>query len=257
MAARVFVVGCPRSGTTLVQSLIGAHPRVRAFPESHFFARAAGAPRAEGLRHLREFLDAAGAPWPSAADRLSLVEIFVAALDEAARAAGADAWSEKTPRHLHHAPYIAAHVPKARFVHVLRRGVDVVASLHRVTREAPELWGGRPRSIGRCVRRWESDVQTSLAYRGDPLHHLVRYEALVARPEETATHICGFLGIEPDAAMLATRARVAAAVTLPGETWKGAVTGPLRAAASAEPLPGVPEATAATQALLDEALPHA
>ena len=36
---RIFVVGCPRSGTTLLQSLIAVHPDVASFPESKFFVR--------------------------------------------------------------------------------------------------------------------------------------------------------------------------------------------------------------------------
>ena len=238
-----------------MQSLVGAHPRVRAFPESHFFARAALAPPPEAFRHLRAFFDAAGVPFPPPADGVSPVDAFVAALDEATLSAGADVWSEKTPRHLHHAPFITEHVPAARFVHVLRRGTDVVASLHRVTREAPERWGGRPRSVGHCVRRWESDVHASLRYIADPGHHLVRYETLVARPEAVAAEICGFLGLDPDPALLERRAEVAREVTLPGETWKEPATGPLRAAVPREPLPGVAEAVAETQSLLDEAVP--
>ncbi|MEQ8960988.1 MAG: sulfotransferase [Coleofasciculus sp. C2-GNP5-27] len=34
---RIFLVGCPRSGTTLLQSLLAAHPQIASFPESHFF----------------------------------------------------------------------------------------------------------------------------------------------------------------------------------------------------------------------------
>ena len=36
---RVFVVGVPRSGTTLVQSLLAAHSTMTSFTESHFFDR--------------------------------------------------------------------------------------------------------------------------------------------------------------------------------------------------------------------------
>ena len=34
---RIFIVGCPRSGTTLLQSLLAAHPQIHSFPETHFF----------------------------------------------------------------------------------------------------------------------------------------------------------------------------------------------------------------------------
>jgi hypothetical protein len=35
----IFVVGFQRSGTTLLQALLGAHPRIAAPPEVHFFQR--------------------------------------------------------------------------------------------------------------------------------------------------------------------------------------------------------------------------
>ena len=38
----IFVVGFQRSGTTLLQSLLGAHPRIAAPPEVHFFFRIYG-----------------------------------------------------------------------------------------------------------------------------------------------------------------------------------------------------------------------
>ena len=37
MPRGIFLVGCPRSGTTLLQSLIAAHPLVTSFSESNFF----------------------------------------------------------------------------------------------------------------------------------------------------------------------------------------------------------------------------
>ncbi|NJL67494.1 MAG: sulfotransferase [Microcoleus sp. SM1_3_4] len=34
---RIFLVGCPRSGTTILQSLLASHPEIISFPESKFF----------------------------------------------------------------------------------------------------------------------------------------------------------------------------------------------------------------------------
>ena len=36
-AVKVFIVGCPRSGTTLLQSMLAAHPYIMSLPETHFF----------------------------------------------------------------------------------------------------------------------------------------------------------------------------------------------------------------------------
>ena len=46
--SRILVVGVPRSGTTLVQSLLAAHSQVASWTESHLFARHFLAPRGPG-----------------------------------------------------------------------------------------------------------------------------------------------------------------------------------------------------------------
>ena len=40
--ARVFIVGCPRSGTTLLQAMLASHETVYSFPETHFFKKYPG-----------------------------------------------------------------------------------------------------------------------------------------------------------------------------------------------------------------------
>src|SRR5258708_37852639 len=35
----VFIVGCPRSGTTLLRHIVGAHPRIAITPEAHWIAK--------------------------------------------------------------------------------------------------------------------------------------------------------------------------------------------------------------------------
>ncbi len=39
---RVFIVGAPRSGTTLLQSMLAAHPRTVSFPETQYFVSSGG-----------------------------------------------------------------------------------------------------------------------------------------------------------------------------------------------------------------------
>ena len=39
VSTRVFLVGCPRSGTTLLQCLLAANSHLASFPETHFFER--------------------------------------------------------------------------------------------------------------------------------------------------------------------------------------------------------------------------
>ncbi|MCB1121339.1 MAG: sulfotransferase [Verrucomicrobiae bacterium] len=48
---RIFLVGCPRSGTTLFQRILASHPQIRSFPETHFFTYYCG----RALKRLPQF----------------------------------------------------------------------------------------------------------------------------------------------------------------------------------------------------------
>ncbi|MDP5181620.1 sulfotransferase [Blastococcus sp. BMG 814] len=129
---RIFVVGCPRSGTTLLQSFLAAHPQVHSFPETHFFHRLQaprGGRRAAGLAatgaagRLDEAAGRLGAPRrrPVLPTVRRSGAAFVAMADAAARRNGADTWVEKTPANLYVLDLIERVVPGAQVVHIVRR----------------------------------------------------------------------------------------------------------------------------------------
>ncbi|HEY0503771.1 MAG TPA: sulfotransferase [Lysobacter sp.] len=253
---RVFVVGCPRSGTTLVQSLLHAHRDIQSLPETHFFQRlvasedtrrceatAGGTERArrERRERMRRALAAAGivdarrarrawrdlgdtglvpdAPRGLDAWRLDAhARAFVAAMDRLCLQHGKSVWLEKTPDHLFYVEAIRRCVPDARFIHVVRDGEEVVASLHRAAREhAP--W--RPfLDLDRCIGRWGRAVAESLRWIDDPRHRLVRYEDLVAAPEATLRQVLAFIGCAEDARLWQRHPRTTAQLITPDEPWK-------------------------------------
>lgn len=206
---RIFVVGCPRSGTTLAQTLVASHRDLVTFPETHFFTdlpsrwrigRLIGLASSEGRRRLERVastleLDVTASRWPVSTSS-HLTQKFVRLLDIHASRHDARGWVEKTPFHLRRIGLIEEHVPRARFCHVLRRGPDVVASLFAVTHRHPEGWGGA-RSLDRCIRRWLDDVQVSLSYRDQPGHVCVRYEELTEEPEARTRELWSALGLSP------------------------------------------------------------
>lgn len=239
---RTFLVGCPRSGTTLLQSLLFAHPQVVSFPETFFFVRLLPRDRKRRALHLAH---------PAAADKLRELEqltgssrprrysapmtvrqyasCFTAMLDSQTRQAGGNAWVEKTPIHLHRIEEIETYVPGARFIHLIRAGEAVVASLHDVTRRHPDVWGGE-RSPAECVDRWRGDLRRSAACAGRPNHAFLAYERLVENPCEAVSRLCDFLGLplteEEETAMLRDYRGRAQAVTR-DEPWKLGVAGPI------------------------------
>lgn len=234
---RVFLVGCPRSGTTLLQSLLAAHPRVLSFPESHFFTLGFGGNFSDRLRkrllggwHLeqvfRDWLRRIGdmgfaptAPVRRTWRRKRMVAQFVAQLDDWTRRADKDVWIEKTPMHIDHIHQIVRYIPDARFLHLVRDGRAVVASLYEVTRRYPERWGG-PRAIDACIAQWNLCLKITQRYRGQPNHYLVCYEHLVRDPETVLRGICAFLGIEWRHSMLEDMGHAAEKIVLSEEAWK-------------------------------------
>jgi hypothetical protein len=262
-----FLVGCPRSGTTLLQSLLAAHPRITSFPETHFFSdaigqydrRLFGEPPASLKRRLQDCAAAwmmrldilppwarrrvrtllceverqdlwRGFPGPWAGVRPS-VEAFLRILDQLARDAGTSNWVAKTPNHIMYVDTIERFVPGARFIHNVRNGADNIASLFDAARKYPRRhWGVRFGSVDRCITAWTSCLRRTLNCLGRPSHLVVRYERLVADPPGVLQGVADFMGVTFDEAMLAGYREAAGKVATAGETWKGPVAGPIRSA---------------------------
>ncbi|MGY1750394.1 sulfotransferase family protein [Modestobacter sp. SYSU DS0511] len=226
---RLFVVGCPRSGTTLLQSFLAAHPDVQAFPETHFFYRlptdldALIAPDlARDLPEIAGFLGRPAMRWPEPAAGRSVAEAFLATAEEVTRAHGRRTWVEKTPANLYAIDRIEQLVPGARFLHILRDGADVVASLHSVSTG----WGSTY-TVDQAVDLWAECVAITAEHRGRPGHTVLSYARLAQHPDQVLRAACADVGLPYDPAMVAGRAGAAQGLIKDFETWKGDNTGPL------------------------------
>lgn len=132
----MFVLGCGRSGTTVTGDLLGAHPDVAYLMEPRLLwaidpltdARYPGAGR---------IALGAGDLTPAAADALR------AAFEEAVRATGRTRLVEKTPINAFRIGYLDALWPTASFVHVIRDGRAVAASIARAATPPPAPTGLR------------------------------------------------------------------------------------------------------------------
>lgn len=222
-----FVVGSGRSGTTMLRAMLDSHPALAIPPESYFVASSARQrhryEQPTGFSAERFCADLAVSRWflrwglePERL-RTSLAEEPVAGLPEAirrvfalyARQQDKARYGDKTPPYVLNLPLLAGLLPEARFVHLIRDGRDVAASL------VDASFG--PRDFGQAVLHWEHAVRRGRAgaRRLPPGRYLeIRYEQLVADPETQLRRIAGFVDLPYDPAMLEYHRR--AAVVLAG-----------------------------------------
>jgi len=235
---RLFLVGCPRSGTTLLQSLLAAHSQIASFPESHFFRYLLGN-RSTWRRKLRipsplarqrfdQFLVETGHPElerylpKTAVFTIQYIKGFIRVLDELTQQQEKSLWLEKTPGNLYYISYIEKRVEGAKFIHLVRNGADVVTSLYDVTHQYPEDWRGAW-DLDRCIRQWINDVRLSLNHLHKPNHILVQYEQLIDNQLLVLSELCDFIGVKYEPTMLENYQKVAENVILPFEYWKVSV----------------------------------
>ena len=253
---RIFVVGVPRSGTTLVQSLLAAHSAITSFTESHFFAphftRVPFPPGAvlsrNPARRVSEFLNENEAipgataswflttrhlrwrPWLPLQTR-TVARRLLRVLDELALARNAVNWLEKTPRHLRYIPFLErmaeAH-PRLHFIHVVREGLEVVASLCR----ASQSWE-RPYDLETCAERWNREVAYSASRIGALNHHFIVYEELTSASEPVVRRILAELGLPWEPELLERYGTAAAQLVTEREAWKTGVGRQIRPSGTA------------------------
>jgi hypothetical protein len=212
-----FVVGVPRSGTTLLRLMLDAHPQLAIPPETNFIPRLVRAWRRldrrgaseedkrakafEVLRRHRRWAD-----WNVAEEalrrRLARTPLT---LGDAARSlhleygerVGKPRWGDKTPMYLRDMTLIQEALPEARFIHLLRDGRDVAVSWTEVSwgtetvLEAAEEWVTRIRKARRSSRRLVPGTYLE-----------VRYEDLLAEPERVLRRVSEFVELPWDSRML-------------------------------------------------------
>ncbi len=249
---RIFVVGCPRSGTTVTQSMLAGLPGVMSMGETEFMLRLLG--RFEGwmrdipgtgekwrrrlglvhgptARKLQECMDRAFGG-SGQAPRLrrqwtgrAYVGEFCRVMDAMAVANGARCWVEKTPDHLAYVDVLAELIPDAHFLHVVRRGEDVVASAidgqlrfaeHNVFYGTIPYW----------IDRWNRSVRSHIEHAADPRHTVLPYECLFTATDEVRTLLRGLAGVPAGEADSGGDSAIA---DLAQEPWKrGSTDGVLR-----------------------------
>ena len=208
--APIFIVGVPRSGTTLLRVLLDSHSQILALPETPWVSGAYGGPLS--LRQL--LLDLAEGPYGAARNVAGIErkDILTAGanfldqlLEPALKARGKSVLAFKTPSDIPHLEFLVDLLPDAYYLHITRDGRDVAMSqLSKKGSFFLELRGYRRLSYANVFRRWmewENKARTVL-YR-DKLKVLhLHYEDLVADPGREMQRALAFVGLPFEPAML-------------------------------------------------------
>ena len=242
----VFVLGCPRSGTTLLQLMLHAHPRIAMPPETRFVittyegrngfgdlrdeasrrALADSIVRDPGTLFGDLGLDADEIAGEIAQGPLTLGSAIGIVFRAYARRFGKPRWGDKRPGYYQYVPALARMFPDAQFVHLIRDGRDCVASLLRMPWFRQDIYA----AVCTWIEAIDSGRRAARALPAGTYYEL-RYEDLVADPAGQLGRLCDFLGEDYDPAM--TEPHKISGDTLPErQVWHSATRAEVRAAPS-------------------------
>lgn len=215
---RAFLVGCPRSGTTILQRCISCHSEIGSFPETDFFAKLIGKGKGKWLTRVnfvgRERRDRA---WdkmgrvfgqeltrPDSQRYLRLdrsISHYVDFLDSLAKEKGYSVWIEKTPYHFRYIETIERNVPESVFIHTIRDGRAVVGSIVDRALRYPENFGDERNPMD-AVRLWNEAVSCAVnrIHRSGDL--AIHHDDLVTDPHRVLKKICERLDVEYEPTMV-------------------------------------------------------
>ncbi|MGQ0619713.1 MAG: tetratricopeptide repeat-containing sulfotransferase family protein [Panacagrimonas sp.] len=193
----VFIVGFPRSGTTLLEQTLDAHPGLQAMDEQAFLQNAIDHLRSARIQYP-DRLAAATEPQLQAAR-----DFYFSRVDGALRRDPARRLVDKNPLNLLRLPGIARLFPHARIVLAVRHPCDVVLSCYQQHFRAPEfasLCSNLERLARAYVRAF--DFWFSEATKLVPTVCEIRYERLVSDFENETRRAVAFLDLPWDPALL-------------------------------------------------------
>jgi hypothetical protein len=213
----IFIVGCPRSGTTLLQLMLHAHPAIAIPPENRFLLELYD--RREHFGDLRDLhnrrkvarfivkrrrskVDDYGLNRARTKRRIVQQAVTVGSaagvvFHSYAARFGARRWGDKRPAYIQRLDVVLRMFPDAQVVHIIRDGRDCVSSLKRMP-----WWAGGSMV---AIWTWRAAINNGRRARAglSPDSYIeVRYEDLVTAPEHELRRLCDFLGEDFDKAML-------------------------------------------------------
>lgn len=215
MRPPVFIVGCPRSGTSFLYHLLlsgggfaSFHTQMNVFDVLEpIYGDLSVTKNKKAM--LREWLGSkAFAISGLSANEIEAKvmaecsngsEFLRTVMNEVAAKQGVDRWIDSTPTNIPHMLRISRDFPEAQFIHIIRDGRDVALSLDKRGWSRPLPWD-KKRSLLAAGIYWEWIVRKGRKYGSmlGPKYMEVRYDELVEHPDKPLRKIADFLQHELD-----------------------------------------------------------
>ncbi len=188
--APIFVLGMPRSGTSLVEQILASHPRIRGGGELKAIQRLV-----DSLSGYPTISPALTSVWTSQLGR-EYLKTIEPLLDEGAHLV------DKMPANFLHAGLIHMILPQARIIHCRRDAVDTCLSIYSKLFSDQQSFAYDQAELGQFYRCYE-ELMSHWRNVIPATHFIdVDYELVVDNVENESRRMLDFLGLQWDPACL-------------------------------------------------------
>lgn len=198
-----FIIGCGRSGTTLLRTALNLHTRIAVPHESLFlvdYLRVAGVmPLPILIKQIKREYELQEWGIDTGVLKLEALTTLPEVIERLHLAYGGfrkDIWGQKTPRYIRYLDLIEHFFPGSRYIHVIRDPRAVAASLIRSPAHVS--------TSRHAALRWSIDVMSGLSFEERYPTRVMRicYEEMVTAFSQTIQQICRFIGVEDESEMM-------------------------------------------------------
>ncbi len=213
-----FIIGSGRSGNTLLRSILSGNPDISIPPESYRIPFAIKRFHIFSNRNWEKVVSEVLSEFENCKEfytwdieltdvskRLETIseskrtlsnifdELFCAYSEKHYPAS--KIWGDKTPLNTLYLDWIGSVFPNSKFIHLIRDGRDVVSSYLKM---------GRYNTLLEAANRWIKSIELAKSFgsKVNENYMEIRYEDLVAKPEEIIKKVCDFLEIVYESEML-------------------------------------------------------
>lgn len=190
----IFVLGMPRSGTSLTEQILSSHPRIAGGGESSYLEDA-----------VSQAKELAGKPFPECQEALTSDQLAEIGSNYRARLARghdqADYVIDKTPLNFQYIGFATRILPDAKFIHCVRDPLDTCLSIYRLPFDTHQTYAHKLDALALFYRRyhalmtfWHDQLPGALTS--------VRYETLVGDLETEAKRLLQHVGVNFDPKVL-------------------------------------------------------